>query len=112
VVAEPADETAPAADIDAALPESAPDAAADLAVESEMRVAEPLRTARAGIADRHAALDLIREARHWFEQHEPSSPIPVLLRRAEQFVGKRYSEVVKAISPEMLAQWESDNSVY
>jgi len=66
---------------------------------------------RTGAVDRHAALELIREARHWFEQHEPSSPIPVLLRRAEQFVGKRYAEVVKAISPEMLAQWESDDSM-
>ena len=56
--------------------------------------------------DRHAALDLIREARQWFEQHEPSSPIPVLLKRAEQFVGKRYADVVTAIPPELLAQWE------
>lgn len=112
IVTEPADEAAPAGDIDAASPEDAPDAAADLAVENETRIAEPVRALRAAAADRHAALDLIREARHWFEQHEPSSPIPVLLRRAEQFVGKRYSEVVKAISPEMLAQWESENSVY
>jgi len=52
-----------------------------------------------------------RQARQSANQHEPSSPIPVLLRRAEQFVGKRYAEVVKAISPEMLAQWESDDSM-
>jgi type VI secretion system protein ImpA len=56
---------------------------------------------------RHAALELIREARAWFEQHEPSSPIPVLLRRAEQFVGKRYVDVVNAIPAELLAQWET-----
>ena len=58
------------------------------------------------VADRHAALELIREARHWFETHEPSSPIPVLLRRAELFVGKRYAEVVQAIPAELLAQWD------
>jgi type VI secretion system protein ImpA len=46
--------------------------------------------------DRQAALPLIREARQWFEQHEPSSPIPVLLRRAEQFVGERYIDVTRA----------------
>ena len=46
--------------------------------------------------DRQAALPLIREARQWFEQHEPSSPIPVLLRRAEQFVGVRYIDVTRA----------------
>lgn len=60
--------------------------------------------------DRHAALDLIREARQWFETHEPSSPIPVLLKRAEQFVGKRYAEVVQAIPAELLAQWEGQDS--
>jgi type VI secretion system protein ImpA len=59
-------------------------------------------------ADRHAALELIREARQWFEQHEPSSPIPVLLRRAEQFVGKRYAEVVRAFPAELLVQWDSE----
>ncbi|ORC51209.1 type VI secretion protein ImpA [Burkholderia sp. A27] len=64
------------------------------------------RSRGAAVADRHAALELIREARQWFEQHEPSSPIPVLLRRAEQFVGKRYAEVVRAIPADLLAQWE------
>jgi type VI secretion system protein ImpA len=51
---------------------------------------------------------MMRDARHWFEQHEPSSPIPVLLRRAEQFVGKPYVDVVKAIPADLLAQWESE----
>ncbi|MBU9222112.1 ImpA family type VI secretion system protein [Burkholderia multivorans] len=57
--------------------------------------------------DRQAALALICAARRWFETHEPSSPIPVLLARAEQFVGKRYIDVVKAIPAELLAQWEA-----
>jgi type VI secretion system protein ImpA len=61
-------------------------------------------------SDRHAALNLIREARQWFEQHEPSSPIPVLLKRAEQFVGKRFVDVVNAIPAELLAQWETGAS--
>ncbi|QCP55022.1 type VI secretion system protein TssA [Trinickia violacea] len=67
-------------------------------------------TTRAGgiASDRDAALELVREARQWFEQHEPSSPIPVLLKRAEQFVGKRYSDAVKAIPAELLAQWENE----
>jgi type VI secretion system protein ImpA len=68
------------------------------------------RRANTTSTDRHAALELIREARQWFEQHEPSSPIPVLLRRAEQFVGKRYAEVVHAIPAELLTQWSSDET--
>lgn len=57
--------------------------------------------------DRQAALTLIYTARRWFETHEPSSPIPVLLKRAEQFVGKRYVDIVNAIPAELLAQWEA-----
>ncbi|WP_176929251.1 type VI secretion system ImpA family N-terminal domain-containing protein [Paraburkholderia lycopersici] len=74
----------------------------------ETPLPEPISTRIAATAnDRHDALNLIREARRWFEQHEPSSPIPVLLRRAEQFVGKRYVDVVNAIPAELLAQWEN-----
>ncbi|MBN3795176.1 type VI secretion system ImpA family N-terminal domain-containing protein [Burkholderia sp. Ac-20392] len=65
---------------------------------------------RSAPADRQAALALIRTARTWFETHEPSSPIPVLLQRAERFVGKPYAEVVTAIPAELLAQWEEASS--
>ncbi|MEZ2350180.1 ImpA family type VI secretion system protein [Caballeronia sp. RCC_10] len=106
---EPADDAATADDIDVAAPDA--ETSSQLIVPNETTAVESVRMMRTGAVDRHAALELIREARHWFEQHEPSSPIPVLLRRAEQFVGKRYAEVVKAISPEMLAQWESDDSM-
>ena len=73
-----------------------------------MAIATTPRTV-ANAPDRRAALTLIREARQWFEQNEPNSPIPVLLRRAEQFVGKRYIDVVRAIPAELLAEWETDN---
>ncbi|MFM0320050.1 type VI secretion system ImpA family N-terminal domain-containing protein [Paraburkholderia nemoris] len=69
---------------------------------------QPMRSARTSAPDRLMALEKMREARHWFETHEPSSPIPVLLRRAEQFVGKRYAEVVQAIPPELLVQWDTE----
>ncbi|MDR5782325.1 type VI secretion system ImpA family N-terminal domain-containing protein [Caballeronia sp. LZ065] len=59
---------------------------------------------------RDAALHAMRDARHWFEAHEPSSPIPVLLRRAERFVGKRYGEAVKAIPAAVLAEWDAEES--
>lgn len=68
---------------------------------------QPMRRTGTHVTDRQAALETIRAARHWFETHEPSSPIPVLLRRAEQFVGKRYAEVVQAIPPELLVQWDT-----
>jgi type VI secretion system protein ImpA len=76
---------------------------------AERAVAEPVAPRiTAASHSREAALERIREARHWFELNEPSSPIPVLLRRAEQFVGKRYAQVVKAIPSELLAQWATE----
>jgi type VI secretion system protein ImpA len=56
---------------------------------------------------RHGALERIREARAWFELHEPSSPVAVLLKQAERLVGKRYAEVFSAIPPELVAQWDA-----
>jgi type VI secretion system protein ImpA len=64
--------------------------------------------AHVAVRGREGALGCIREARLWYEQHEPSSPISMLLRRAEQLVGKRYPEVVNAIPAELLAQWEGE----
>ena len=60
------------------------------------------------LSERHEALQAIRAARHWFERNEPSSPIPVLLRRAESCVGKRYAELVNVIPADLLMQWESE----
>jgi type VI secretion system protein ImpA len=57
--------------------------------------------------DRWSALESIRATRLWFERNEPSSPVIVLLRQSERLVGKRFSEVVNAIPPELLAQWDA-----
>ena len=58
----------------------------------------------------HAVEEAVRgEARAWFEQHEPSSPVAVLLKQAECLVGKRYAEVASAIPAELLAQWDGES---
>lgn len=57
--------------------------------------------------DRDGAQACIAEARRWFELHEPSSPVSVLLRQAERLVGKRYAEVAQAIPPDLLARWDA-----
>ncbi|WP_233873903.1 type VI secretion system protein TssA [Paraburkholderia adhaesiva] len=68
-------------------------------------VSVPVHTEGLG---RQGALERMREARAWFEQHEPSSPVAMLLRQAERMVGRRYAEVVGAIPPELLAQWDGE----
>jgi type VI secretion system protein ImpA len=104
-----AEATSPPAPVptDAAEPAGPLSADVPLPGDAQHPVAQPhaLRDSAAP-ADRQAALALIRSARQWFDTHEPSSPIPVLLKRAEQFVGKRYAEIVQAIPAELLIEWE------
>ncbi|WP_219210048.1 type VI secretion system protein TssA [Variovorax boronicumulans] len=53
----------------------------------------------------------IRSAREWFERHEPSSPVAVLLKQAERMVGKRFSQVADSIPLDLLQKWESAEDV-
>lgn len=58
-----------------------------------------------GASDRHAARCQIRGARQWLEIHEPSSPVPLLLRQAEYLLGKPFSEVFQAIPADLVERW-------
>lgn len=49
---------------------------------------------------------VLAQARGWFEQHEPSSPVAVLLLYAEHLVGKPFAELVDAIPPDCLRKWQ------
>ena len=40
----------------------------------------------------------------YYERHEPSSPIPLLLRRAQRLVGKNFAEVIADLSPDAIKQ--------
>jgi len=55
--------------------------------------------------NRHTALTQIHLARTWFEAHEPSSPVSLLLRQAESLVGKPFSEVFQAIPADLVERW-------
>lgn len=57
---------------------------------------------------RSDALASIRIAREWFETHEPSSPVALLLRQAERLTGKRFDEVFQAIPADLVARWAQE----
>ena len=63
---------------------------------------------RQEIDNRYIAQQKIAQVREWFEKHEPSSPVAVLLRQAEYLVGKRYAEVYNVIPQDLLAKWENE----
>ncbi|WP_295523022.1 type VI secretion system ImpA family N-terminal domain-containing protein [uncultured Pseudacidovorax sp.] len=56
---------------------------------------------------REDALEAIRQSREWFELHEPSSPVPALLRLGERMVGRRFSEVADWVPLDLLRRWEA-----
>lgn len=61
-----------------------------------------------GLATRGDILRDIRKARRWFENHEPSSPVAVLLKQAERMTGLRFSLVADAIPLDLLRKWDAD----
>jgi type VI secretion system protein ImpA len=62
-------------------------------------------------ATRDDVLQSIHTAREWFESHEPSSPVAVLLTQAERMVGKRFSQVADAIPLDLLQKWDSAGEI-
>lgn len=66
----------------------------------------PAREARGPI---HNAADVVRmldEICAWYAMHEPSSPIPPLLQRARSLVGLGFADLLKAIAPGGLSEFQ------
>lgn len=51
--------------------------------------------------DIHKALDMIIV---YYEQNEPSSPVPLLLKRAKRLVGRSFVDIIRNISPDAMTQ--------
>jgi type VI secretion system protein ImpA len=66
------------------------------------------RPSVSGLVPRDDVLQAIRSARQWFENHEPSSPVAVLLKQAERMVGQRFALVANAIPLDLLQKWDSE----
>ena len=58
-------------------------------------------------ASRADGVRQMRAARDWFEYHEPSSPVAVLLKQSERMVGLRFSQLADAVPLELLRQWDA-----
>lgn len=51
--------------------------------------------------DVHKALDMII---FYYEQNEPSSPVPLLLKRAKRLVGRSFVDIIRNLSPDAMTQ--------
>jgi type VI secretion system protein ImpA len=52
------------------------------------------------------ALLAIEKVCQYFDRHEPSSPVPMLLRRAQRLVSKNFMEVIADICPDAMSRVE------
>jgi type VI secretion system protein ImpA len=86
---------------------------------SDVEAAAPGEAPRSGSAGLRAAAapgeiasrdDVVRALDHlceYFERHEPSSPVPILLRRARRLVSKSFLDIIRDLAPDGLAQVEA-----
>ncbi|NIS53625.1 MAG: type VI secretion system protein TssA [Phycisphaerae bacterium] len=52
------------------------------------------------------ALLAIEKVCQYFDRHEPSSPVPLLLRRARKLVSKNFLDVIRDVCPDAISQIE------
>jgi len=67
----------------------------------------PVMPAAGSARDRSDMRVVLADARAWFETHEPSSPIALLLLQAESMVGLHYGQLTQAVPAEWLSRWQS-----
>ncbi|GAB2917605.1 hypothetical protein GCM10027093_65270 [Paraburkholderia jirisanensis] len=84
-----------AADADAA-------AGAQPSADAQAAAAEPARAR--GIQNSEDVLLRIDEICEYYDRNEPSSPVPILLRRARRLVGKGFEDVLRNIAPGGLSE--------
>ena len=59
------------------------------------------------ITTREQAMQVLDRVADYFARHEPSSPVPLLLRRARRLVSKSFIDIVKDLAPDGLSQVEN-----
>lgn len=56
------------------------------------------------IADRNDVVRMLDKLIKYYHQHEPSSPVPLLLERAKRLVPKNFFEIIEDLAPEGMSQ--------
>ena len=58
------------------------------------------------ILTREDAMRVLDKVIDYFNRNEPSSPVPILLRRARRLVSKNFMEILKDLAPDGLKDAE------
>jgi len=57
-----------------------------------------------GINDRQDVIRMLDQICTYYQQNEPGSPVPLLLKRARQLVEKNFLEIVQDLAPKSAAE--------
>jgi type VI secretion system protein ImpA len=67
---------------------------------------DPQRGAGGAVSSRDDVIRLLDRICEYYDRHEPSSPIPVLLRRCKRLVPMQFMDIVRELVPDGLSQLE------
>ncbi|MFO0870448.1 MAG: type VI secretion system protein TssA [Pirellulales bacterium] len=101
---EPAPEAAAPPPADAPAETSAGETVGVVSGAAPATVVRLVRDWNADITSRDDAIKALEKVCLYFEKFEPSSPLPLLLRRAKRLSTKSFLEILKDISPDGLGQ--------
>ena len=59
------------------------------------------------IGSREDAIRMLDKVCDYFDRHEPSSPLPMLIRRAQRLANKSFIEIIRDLAPDVTSQAES-----
>jgi type VI secretion system protein ImpA len=59
---------------------------------------------RNSITSRDDVVRVLEELCEYYREHEPASPLPLLLRRCQRLVGLDFLATLRELAPEALAQ--------
>ena len=75
--------------------------------ESPVAVASTPRAAPHEINNRDDVLRTLDRILAYYERQEPSSPVPMLLKRARKLVTADFAEIVRNLIPDGMSQFEN-----
>jgi type VI secretion system protein ImpA len=95
----------PQAENTGAMPDSTISASADGAAASAASAAAPGPAPISGeIGSRADVVRMLDKILAYYQRHEPSSPVPMLIERAKRLAPKNFFEIMEELAPESVAQ--------
>lgn len=71
---------------------------------NDSRGGGPLQTLSGQITSKQEVLKALDLIVNYYEQNEPSSPVPLLIKRAKRLVGKSFVDIIRDLSPDAISQ--------